>query len=342
MAIWGLPIFLNSGGTDGPKRRMRANIIHILPLSALSVNFDISLALNYTFPHMKEHLKKYVRPAFFLSLTAALVWACQIVLFRYQITLGENPYTLTLWSVAVELPFWIWILFQKRKEVKKLNVRTLRIFALIGFGSAIAIGLMENLALANTTATNFAFLIRSVVLFTILFSAIFFKEPITKKKLVMTLTILAGAYFLNVQTGAFVLKTGDIYTLIEAASIAFFTNILIKKMVLRTDPDFAAAMQYCLGAFFLLGLFVYQNTPLILSHPMLLIIYAVGGILFARLRNRAFQHASSTFVTMIMSFTPVFTFILSSFMLNESLTPIQLFGGFLIVLTGFMAEFLKI
>lgn len=291
---------------------------------------------------MKEKIKKYVRPAFFLSLTAAFVWACQIVLFRYQITIGENPYTLTLWSVAIELPFWIWILFQKKHEMRKLNLRTLGVFAVIGFGSAIAIGLMENLALANTTATNFAFLIRSVVLFTILFSAIFFKEPITKKKIVMTLTILAGAYFLNVQTGAFILKLGDIYTLIEAASIAFFTNILMKKMVVKTDPDFAAGMQYIMGAFFLLGLFLYQHTPLILHNPLLLVIYAIIGIVFARLRNRAFQHATSTFVTMIMSFTPVFTFVLSSFLLSESLTPVQLFGGFLIVLTGFMAEFLKI
>jgi drug/metabolite transporter (DMT)-like permease len=291
---------------------------------------------------IKSTIKKYVRPAFLLSITAAFIWACQIVLFRYQITIGENPYTLTLWSTAIELPFWIWILFQKKEDVKKLNPRTLGIFAIIGFGSAIAIGLMENLALANTTATNFAFLIRSVVLFTILFSAIFFKEPITKKKIVMTFTILAGAYLLNVQSGQFELKIGDIYTLIEAASIAFFTNILIKKMVVKTDPDFAAGMQYVMGSFFLLGVFIYQQTPLLLHNAPLLILYAIIGITFARLRNRAFQHATSTFVTMIMSFTPVFTFILSSFVLGETLVPIQLFGGFLIVLTGFMAEFLKI
>jgi len=254
---------------------------------------------------MKNTIKKYVRPAFLLSLTAALVWACQIVLFRYQITIGENPYTLALWSTAIELPFWLWMLFHKKEEVKRLKPKVLGVFAVIGFGSAIAIGLMENLALANTTATNFAFLIRTVVLFTILFSAFFFKEPITKKKLIMTITILTGAYFLNVQSGQFTLKMGDVYTLIEAASIAFFTNILIKIMVTKTNPDFAAGMQYVMGSFFLAGIFIYQQTPLFLHNVPLLILYAIIGITFARLRNRAFQHATSTFVTMIMSFTPV-------------------------------------
>jgi drug/metabolite transporter (DMT)-like permease len=283
-----------------------------------------------------------MRPAFFLSLSAAFLWACQIVVFRYQITLGENPYTLTLWSTALELPFWIAMVFRKKSEAKKLNKRMIGIFTVIGFGSAIAIGLMENLALANTTATNFAFLIRTVVLFTILFSAFFFKEPITRKKLIMTITILCGAYFLNVQNGTFALRLGDIFTLIEAASIAFFTNILIKKMVSKLDPDFTAGAQYLAGAFFLTLVFIFQKTPFILHNIPLLIVYVCLGITFARVRNRAFQHASSTFVTMIMSFTPVFTLILSLFVLNERLIPIQLFGGFLIILTGFMAEFLKI
>lgn len=309
----------------------------ILLLSELSVNFDIISLLPYTIP-----MKKHIRPAFLLSLTAALIWACQIVIFRYQITLGESPYTLALWSTAIELPFWIGMMFKKRSELPKLDKRTIGIFIIIGFGSAIAIGLMENLALANTTATNFAFLIRTVVLFTILFSAFFFKEPITRKKLLMTTTILAGAYFLNIQNGAFSLKLGDVFTLIEAASIAFFTNILIKKMVTRMDSDFAAAAQYIAGSFFLTLVFIFQKTPLLLHNIPLLIVYAALGITFARVRNRAFQHATSTFVTMIMSFTPVFTLILSYIFLGETLGTVQLLGGFLIILTGFMAEFLKI
>jgi len=291
---------------------------------------------------MKTLIKKYARPAFLLSLLAAFLWACQIVTFRFQILGGDNPYTLTLWSAAVELPIWISFLYKKRQEAKKLTMSSLGMFAVIGFGSAIAIGLMENLALAHTTATNFAFLIRSVVLFTILFSALFFKEPITRKKILMAISILAGAYFLNIKNGLFSLQSGDIYTLIEAASIAFFTNILIKKIMFKFDPDFAAGAQNIAGIFFLIIVFFLQKPPLLLHNVPLLLLYTFFGITFARVRNRAFQHATSTFITMIMSFTPVFTLILSLFFLGEHLVPIQLFGGFLIVLTGFMAEFLKI
>lgn len=291
---------------------------------------------------MINHLKKTMRPAFLLSLSAAFLWACQIVIFRYQITLGENPYTLALWSTALELPFWTSVLVRKCNEFTKVNFRTLAIFALIGFGGSIAIGLMENLAIANTTATNFAFLIRTVVLFTILFSALFFKEPITRKKMIMAGTILAGAYFLNIQNGSFSLRTGDIYTLIEAASIAFFTNILVKKLVTRLDPDFTAGATFVAGTIFLVAVLWIQKTPLLLNNVWLLMLYSLCNVIFARIRNRAFQHATSTFVTMIMSFTPVFVLIISFTLLGERLSMLQLLGGGLIVLTGLMAEYLKI
>lgn len=283
-----------------------------------------------------------MRPAFLLSLFAAFLWACQITIFRYQITLGENPYTLALWSTALELPFWTTVLVRKRNEFAKVSLRTLAIFALIGFGGSIAIGLMENLAIANTTATNFAFLIRTVVLFTILFSALFFKEPITRKKMIMAGTILAGAYFLNIQNGSFSLRTGDIYTLIEAASIAFFTNILVKKLVTRLDPDFTAGATFVAGTIFLVAVLWIQKTPLLLNNVWLLMLYSLCNVIFARIRNRAFQHATSTFVTMIMSFTPVFVLFISFVLLGERLSMIQLLGGGLIVLTGLMAEYLKI
>lgn len=291
---------------------------------------------------MINHLKKTMRPAFLLSLSAAFLWACQITIFRYQITLGENPYTLALWSTALELPFWTTVLVRKRNEFAKVRLRTLAIFALIGFGGSIAIGLMENLAIANTTATNFAFLIRTVVLFTILFSALFFKEPITRKKMIMAGTILAGAYFLNIQNGSFSLRTGDIYTLIEAASIAFFTNILVKKLVTRLDPDFTAGATFVAGTIFLVAVLWIQKTPLLLNNVWLLMLYSLCNVIFARIRNRAFQHATSTFVTMIMSFTPVFVLFISFVLLGERLSMIQLLGGGLIVLTGLMAEYLKI
>lgn len=291
---------------------------------------------------MIRHIQKTIRPAFLLSLSAAFLWACQIVIFRYQITVGENPYTLALWSTAIELPFWSSVLIRKRTEFAKLSLRTVAVFGLIGFGGSIAIGLMENLAIANTTATNFAFLIRTVVLFTILFSALFFKEPITRKKMIMAGTILAGAYFLNIQNGSFNLKLGDIYTLIEAASIAFFTNILVKKLVTRLDPDFTAGATFVAGTIFLAVVLWIQKTPLLLNNVWLLMLYSLCNVVFARIRNRAFQHATSTFVTMIMSFTPVFVLIISSVILGERMTIIQLLGGGLIVLTGFMAEYLKI
>ncbi|MEK7532997.1 MAG: DMT family transporter [Patescibacteria group bacterium] len=279
---------------------------------------------------------------FIFSFLAALVWAVGILSTRIILSNGENPYNLTFWGMIISLPYWLLILSQHRKEAAKLTAQTIIMFLIMGLVSKVAIPLTENLALNYSSAVNFSFLIRSVILFTILFAALFLREHITKKKIILATLILSGAYLLTTKGGGIVLARGDMYILLEAALIAFGNNILGKKLAGRMHADLAAAGQFLTGV---IPLALITTTSARISFPHmfpLVVLGTVTTILFYQFLFRAYQNASATYVTMILSFNPVLVALISIPFLGESLTPIQLVGGGLIVLAGILVEKLKI
>jgi drug/metabolite transporter (DMT)-like permease len=279
---------------------------------------------------------------FLFGLSAALFWAFAIVASRFIYNQGESPFTLVFWSSIGAIPVWFIHTLRHQNEMKKVNGKVLMSLLIIGLIGSVGISLMEGLALKHTTAVNFAFLIRMIVVFTIFFAWIFFKEPVTPKKLILVGLILTGSFLLVTKGGGVRLQLGDIFTLIEAATVAFVNNILIKFTVSQIHPDLSAALSFFVGLI-PITIFAYLNGGLRIPISWLVVfLVVVCDILLVQFRNRAYKVASASFVTMIMSFTPVITAGLSFTLLNESLLPIQLFGGSMIVLAGIFAEKLKI
>lgn len=107
-------------------------------------------------------------------------------------------------------------------------------------------------------------------------------------------------------------------------------------------PDVSAAGSYFFGLAFIILISITSHaisTPISLITVFLII---VCDILLAQTRNRAYKVATASFVTMIMSFTPVIVLFLSLGILGEKPDLIQLIGGLLIISTGFIAELVKI
>jgi drug/metabolite transporter (DMT)-like permease len=287
------------------------------------VNIKVSKGLIYTFP-------------------GAILWAFSIVIVRYILNHGENPYTLVFWSSLISFPVWLLLFCHHLADLKKLTYQNYGLLCLIGVISSIGIDIIEVLALKYTTAVNFSFLIRSIVLFTIIFAWIFFKEKITAKKLVLVFLILAGSFLLTTQGKGFVFQKGDIFTLIEAATIAFVNNILVKVTVSKMHPDLSAAGTSLFSLLPIVIIAFLNNAIRFPIFPFWIALNSLLMILFLRLRNRGYQVSTASFVTMILSFTPVMVCFLSVLILKEGLTLIQAFGGIMIISTGILAEKLKI
>jgi len=75
--------------------------------------------------------------------------------------------------------------------------------------------------------------------------------------------------------------------------------------------------------------------------PLILTI-ALLDISLSQFMFRAFKYSTASFVTMVMSFTPVLVSFMAIPILKESLTPIEMIGGLLIISSGILVEKLKI
>lgn len=283
-----------------------------------------------------------VNRRFIFGFLAAFFWAISIVISRYVFNQGENPYTMAFWTALLASPVWLYHLTKHKTEVKDLNSKVIASLIIIGVVGSIGISLMEVLALKNTTAINFSFLIRSVVVFTAIFALVAFKEPLTKKKIILITLIMLGSFLLVTRGKSIALRPGDMFTLIEAAAIAFVNNILIKFTVSKIHPDFSAAITFFIGLIPIIIFTIANNAVRLPINWFVILTVVACDILLVQTRNRAYKIATASYVTMMMSFTPVLATLFAFITLRESMTIVQLLGGGFIVLAGISAEKLNI
>lgn len=279
---------------------------------------------------------------FVYSVCTSLCWAVSIILTRSVLQSGENPYNLTVWTMALAFPYWASLAFKERNNFLKLTVKDWVILASMALVSSVGVSYAEVFALKHSPAVNFSFLIRMVSVFIILLAAVFLNERITRKKIVLVLTILAGSYLLITNGKPLRFTLGDTFTLLEALLIAIGNGVLIKLVTNRMHPDTGSSGKYFLAVLPILIISSMSATIRIPSMFAQVVVITMLDLGIAYFMFHAFRHASASFVTMIMSFTPVFVALMAIPLLHERLTPIQIFGGMLIVFAGILTEKLKI
>ena len=160
--------------------------------------------------------------------------------------------------------------------------------------------------------------------------------------LVLAVLILTGAYLLTTKGQLISFSLGDIFTLTEAALIAFGNNVLGKMATNRMSTDLSASGGFLIGVVPLSLIALMNNAIAIPKSFFLIVLLTFIYILITVFRFRAYKNASASYVTMVFSFTPVFVSFMAIPLLGETMTPIQIIGGVLIVLAGIAVEKLKI
>lgn len=279
---------------------------------------------------------------FIYTALAALSWAISISLRRLVLTQGETVYNLVFWATLVAAPYWFYFLYRKRKELKAATRTDYSILLAMGLISGAIFRLVQGFALQYSQSVNYAFLIRTVIVFTIVFGAVLLKEAITTKKLVLASLTLVGAYLLATNGRSLALSFGDLLTLGAAALIALGHNILGKIATNRMTPILSASGTFVTGFVPLILLVLVYGNITAPVQPGIILALALSSILITRLRFAALKHASAAYVAMIFSFTPVFVLLIAIPFLGERLTAIQILGGSIIIASGMLVEKLKI
>ncbi len=279
---------------------------------------------------------------FIYTFSAAFAWAISIVIARFVLRAGENAYNVVFWTTVLSVPYWFYVLLGRKVELKKATKKDYSILLGMGLVSTIGVSITEAFALKYSPAVNYSFLIRTVILFTFLFAYLFLGEKLTLKKIVLAFLLLTGAYLLTTKGQIISLTLGDIFTLTEAALIALGNNIFGKMATNRMSTQLSASAGFLIGVVPLAFIALMNNAIAVPKSLFLISLLTFVYIVITNLRFNAYKNASASYVTMIFSFTPVFVSFMAIPLLQETMTPIQIIGGTLIVLAGIAVEKLKI
>jgi drug/metabolite transporter (DMT)-like permease len=279
---------------------------------------------------------------FIFTFSAALGWAISIVIARFVLRAGENAYNVAFWTTVLATPYWLYILLRKKTELKNITKKDWSLLLGMGLVSTIGVNITEAFALKYSPAMNYSFLIRSVILFTILFAYLFLGEKLTLKKITLAILILTGAYLLTTKGQLIAFTLGDIFTLSEAALIALGNNVFGKMATNRMSTDLSASGSFLIGVVPLALIALMNNAVAIPKSFSLILLLTLIYVILTNLRFNAYKHATASYVTMVFSFTPVFVSFMAIPLLQETMAPIQIAGGVLIVLAGIAVEKLKI
>jgi len=279
---------------------------------------------------------------FIFTFSAAACWAISILLTKFIVKSGDNSYNIVFWETLLALPFWAFLFYRQKGEIKKLEPKDYRLLLYIGLINTLLVSLVEIFALQYTQAINYSFLIRSSLLFTILFAYLFLGEKISRKKIIIVISLLVGIYFISTNGHIIKFSAGDLLTLLEASLISFGNTILGKIATKRMSSNLSASGSFLAGFFPVILLGVVTHS---ISFPVsfwLILLLAISTIAGAYLRFKAYKVASASYIAMIYSFTPVLVVFAAVPLLREKLGIIQIIGGILVIAAGIFTEKLKI
>lgn len=275
------------------------------------------------------------------ALLASFFWAAQIIVSKMILGQGENSLNLSFWQTVLAIPIWIWLLLHSKKsiKIKKSDVGLILGQVIVG---TVGVTIFNNLGVQYSLAVNFAFLVRTTVIFTIIFAYLFLGEKITFKKILLSTFILFGAYLLTTNGQIIKISVGDMYTLAAAACIALGNTVFGKMLTIRFGSYFAASISFLLAIPILFFVAYSSHAVSLPKLPFLLFGLSILLSLNNFFRFKAYNYASASFIAMIFFLTPVFVSFLAIPILKESMTTIQVVGGLLIVFAGILVEKAKI
>jgi|SaaInlStandDraft_4_1057021.scaffolds.fasta_scaffold140474_1 drug/metabolite transporter (DMT)-like permease len=160
----------------------------------------------------------------------SLFWAIDTIISKYAFNQGMNPYVFSYQSLILSA---IGLLIYSKKTKAKFTKKHVKYMIFLGILANGIGSLFSAYGLKLSNSTNYGFLIKTTLIFAIVFSTILLKEKITSKKIGFGLLLLFGAYLISTAGMNLIPNPGDIFIII-AAGFYSLVSILSKKMKLPT------------------------------------------------------------------------------------------------------------
>lgn len=286
--------------------------------------------------------------------TAAVIWGLSFTLVRWSLesfTTSQLLFWRFLFAFIIgEALFYIF----NRKDFKKSN-SDIKIARNTGIFLGMSL-LFQIHGLNFTTATNSAFITATYVVMIPFIAYIIFKQKIQKYDVALGALALTGMLLLlNVfKDSTFSLANfnyGDILTLGSAATAAI-QIILIGIFAKQCVSSFRFNNYQTFWAFVACSPFVFYETqtkniglwPEHVSNLALwglILLVLTVSILAFYLQISAQRNLPTVTASMLCLLEAPFSFIFATILLKESISPIQAFGAFVIILSAFLSVYFE-
>jgi len=182
--------------------------------------------------------------------------------------------------------------------------------------------------------TTFALYIGSLVA-TLLIGKIFFKEQVTKIKLLSLLLVLIGLTFFNLPFSSKSINVGLIFGLV--AGVFSATNSSMRKLLGGQIDRFILIVVQMIGGIIITGLLVlfFHQTHFPILSPLnsfIVFIFGLVVVLIAYLTLIGFQNFDLNLGTVVLSSEVFFAPLFAAIIFKEYLTAFELLGGIFIIL----------
>ncbi len=275
-----------------------------------------------------------MRDSIFSALVFSLSWAVYLTFSKAVLSAGAGPFAFGILATFIAAFFLLTsgILLKKVRIADAGSARRIVLVAAL-YDLSIFTGFY---GLGASTLINYAFLIKTTVVFTVFLSAVFLKESLSSRKIFLAVTLLAGAYLLSTKGQSLVPMAGDLW-IVFTALVLSVGNVLSKPLLRSVDAFNFAFLRVISGAamFLPIAFFIDPSPSSISLTP------AVAGAGFflaltAFLLYRTMRMTSVSYMSMFSTLTPVFASVLAFLALGETMNSVQVLGGALILLAVFL------
>ncbi|HHN82103.1 MAG TPA: DMT family transporter [Methanomicrobia archaeon] len=270
-------------------------------------------------------------------------WSLQITMSKVVLNAGMSAFSL-LFQVMVVSSICVsgYILLFKRSALSGIERNDLlRLVLVAGVGTALA-NSFGYYGLENSTSINFGFLVKTAVVFTLVFAHFMLDEPIHVRKLMLMSSLLFGVYLVTTNGRTLVPTPYDAF-IILSASLYALANAIAKPVLRKVHSEVVALFRLGMGSVFLAAIFPFLEPSFYIpEHVPLVIITGLLLALMQLLLYKTLQNTTACYLSMMSMLTPLLVMALGLIVLGEQLHTVQAIGGLIVVCSGIFIHKIEI
>lgn len=282
----------------------------------------------------------------YLALTLAIVfWGFSFIATKVALA-SFTPFCLIFFRFAAASVFFVWLL--KRTGFPPFNRQNLKLLALLAIFQPGLYFTFETIGLQYTTATKTSLIIATIPIVVLLLSVLFLRERVKPINAIGICISMAGVCLLVFGEGHTATSGGALLgdLMIGGAVLSAAVYMIIARHLGQTvTPIQITGMQIIFGAILFLPAFLYDLPQLswgeiryegIIALAALTLFATIGAFLCY---NYALSRIPAARAAVCINGIPVVTAFGAWVLLGESLAPLQLVGGVIVLAAVYLANY---